>query len=609
MALYRLDATYQQGGTDPGTHLSWTWPTKQTLQNRVVRLYLQRSPTKNNWPLQPFFVKSSGAVLASTDEAGWTTVKTWTLSGTLSGTMTYTDPVGPPSPVYNYRLIGYYAIPQEFITTYVEVDWATATVTTQVSGTCVLQRMFGSTQTYGSIQPYCVAVDSQNNVIIGGLYLYNSDFGDGVLYGTNGNNSTDSFIAKYSPTGTLLWVKTLGQISVDGIMGLVVLSDDTIVALGYSYIGQFAANIDIGSGAQNWYGQTDIFLCKLASVDGAFIWTKPIGTDASDGSKEVMCMAKDANDNIYLASQFALGLPTIGSVTSDLQLSQVGGTTLAKPLGSPNTCLIKLNSSAVYQWAVAIGGSDSTSQIFPAGIAFDTSNNPILYVQWKNSISAGGAVLTNTSKSDTLFIKYSATDGSFIFQRRIGEGAGTVRAKGIASYKADGSFVIVGETASATSQVDFGDGIVTGAQGGQLFVAKYTQDNVFMSKYILQVGDTPPSAMCVAVDSFGSIFFLGLVTGLIDFGDGHFILGETGGQDMFRMKRDQSNNLVYVIRDGPAGEIGKAACFRHNDENLIVVGSCGAPVKNAPGNLHTGATNIIFTPNVYNNAWFCQFSA
>lgn len=508
----------------------------------------------------------------------------------------------PPANGADYQVFG-------VTTTGQTIDSVIANVSRQVSGTCLLQRMFGGTTTAASIQPYSITVDSNNNVIVAGLFLYGCDFGDGSIKTPNGGSNSDGFVAKYNPAGTLLWIKTIGQISVDGIMSVRVLSDGSVLVFGYSNMDIVAGSYDIGTGTtQASYGGADLFLVKISAA-GAFVFTKVFGTNAGEGGKGNMWMELDSSDNIYLASAFAQGAGPGGQPVNDLNLEQLGGTSLAKATGIRSTCLIKLNSAAVHQWSIAIGGTGASAEVYPRGIAFDSNQNPILHMEWINSISAGGGAFTNSAKNDCLFAKYSKTNGAYIFQRRIGTGAGTVRGKGIASSPVDGSFIIIGEMAGTASSADFGDGIPTvGHPGGQTYLAKYTGANVFVSKYIFSTEDTPPSAMAVGVNSQGFIYFIGLATGFVDFGDGHFISGEQGGQDMFIMKRDPNNALVSVKLTGPQGEIGTCICFRNGDGNYLIGGSCGAVIKGSSGGLKTGASTIITIPTVYNNAWYCQFT-
>src|SRR4051812_36673311 len=55
---------------------------------------------------------------------------------------------------------------------------------------------------------YQTRVDSDGNVIIAGIFSTTANFGGGVSLRSSGQS--DGFVAKYSSTGTLIWVHQFG---------------------------------------------------------------------------------------------------------------------------------------------------------------------------------------------------------------------------------------------------------------------------------------------------------------------------------------------------------------------------------------------------------------
>src|ERR1043166_3824090 len=105
-----------------------------------------------------------------------------------------------------------------------------------------------------------VAVDSQGNVIVAGDFSGTADFGGMILTAPDpyGVWAADMFVAKYSPSGSLLWVKSFGGAS--GDMGNAVAvdgSDNIILAGGLSSYG-----VNFGSGIT--LSGIDMVLVKLS---------------------------------------------------------------------------------------------------------------------------------------------------------------------------------------------------------------------------------------------------------------------------------------------------------------------------------------------------------
>ena len=116
------------------------------------------------------------------------------------------------------------------------------------------------------------ATDPAGNVVVTRYFSGNANFGPGGPRTSQG--SGDAFVARYSPTGTLLWFRDLGGTQTDA--GLGVASD----AAGNVYVtGSFQGQATFGTGASatlTALGQTDAFALKLDS-SGAFQWVHDFG--------------------------------------------------------------------------------------------------------------------------------------------------------------------------------------------------------------------------------------------------------------------------------------------------------------------------------------------
>ena len=173
-----------------------------------------------------------------------------------------------------------------------------------------------------------VAADSASNVYVTGRFTGTADFAPGITLTSNANGLA-AFVAKYSPTGALLWAKSVGGQEGDSI--LIDGSGNVVVA------GFFIGTTVFGAGDPNQTTLTtasssDIFLAKLDPATGNLLWVRQYGgpnyagIDADGGHQLVM----DRAGNLYLTGDFsgdvAFGPSTL---SSDFHLSlNVNGSSL-----------------------------------------------------------------------------------------------------------------------------------------------------------------------------------------------------------------------------------------------------------------------------------------
>jgi uncharacterized delta-60 repeat protein len=206
------------------------------------------------------------------------------------------------------------------------------------SGTLLWDKTLGGS---GSDYGYGIGIDSADNIIITGLC--NSD----------GAGGSDSLIAKYNSSGTLLWDKTLGGSVLDYSNGVGIDSADNIIIAGIS--------------ASDGVGGNDILIAKYNS-SGTLQWGKTLGGTMNDQGNGV---GIDSADNIIIA-----------------------GATSGDAAGGWGVLVAKYNSSGTLLWDKTLG---STTNEFGWGVAVDSANNII--------------VTGNDANNDALIAKLSP-DGS-----------------------------------------------------------------------------------------------------------------------------------------------------------------------------------------------------
>jgi hypothetical protein len=351
---------------------------------------------------------------------------------------------------------------------------------------------------------YGVAVDSQNNIVVTGIYSWTMDFGGGTALAghldATGNSWGDMYVAKYSASGALSWargyggtgqdmafsvaVDASGNIFLGGMINNSVTFDSITLNAGYDDI----ALVKISSSgsvlwAKNWGGANDdrpfsvavdrsgdlvvsgvcsaladlgggpislagMFLAKYSGADGSYRWAKTFAGGTGAG------VATDPNTGNVVFTGSLGGLTDLG-----------GGA-----LGPGGIFLAAYNSSGVYQWAKCFNVSGFTSTDCGYGVVVDGSGN----------ITFTGQVATSPVSFDGMkgwyggvntFTSSFSSSGAFRWAMRAG-GSGQGMGRAIALDNA--GHVMTGGTFSGTT--DFGGISMTAPAGsGPAFLGCYTQ--------------------------------------------------------------------------------------------------------------------------------------
>lgn len=240
-----------------------------------------------------------------------------------------------------------------------------------------------------------ITSDSSGNIYIGG-------YTTGNLGETNGGGN-DTFIVKYDSSGTLLWIKQLGDTAEGTIIGAGDSDGSDIVggiatdASGNIYIGGFTyGNLGEPNG-----GSSDVFVAKYNS-SGTLLWIKQLGdtsegtiiaAGAADGSDEVTSVTTDASGNVYLG----------GFTTGSLGETNGGG-------GNYDAFIVKYDSNGNFQWVKQLGATAEGTVIAAGAADVDDVVNAIT-TDASGNIYIGGYTEgdlgeTNGGGSDTFIVKF-----------------------------------------------------------------------------------------------------------------------------------------------------------------------------------------------------------
>lgn len=434
-----------------------------------------------------------------------------------------------------------------------------------------------------------VAVDSAGNVITAGRFFGKADLDsreDTLILDGNGY-----FIAKYDPTGKIIWGVQLapvndffltGDIATDGQgnvyatgyfkgnvdfdpgQGTVMLSkfgnyDVFILKLDADGIFQWAKqfggpNDDFGTGlsiqGSNIYltgayqrfmefgagqaqlsltaiGRQDVFVAKL-NTDGNVLWTKSLGGYGDDIGRTI---SVGASGNVYISGYFSSNGDFDPAEEEEFTLFWGGG---------DDTFIVKLDGNGSFVWARSVGGKNSDRSV---RIGIDQNEHIYVtgdfYESGDFDPSPKNLKLTSMGKKDIFILKLNS-GGDLLWANSFGgESDDEVRSMTIDNR---GNLYLTG---AFTGRVDFDPGVETvelkadttyaGMMDG--FVMNLTSDGKF--RWARPFGsEYNDIGYAIAADKQMNVFITGMFKGKVDFdpSDDTLHLSASGGDDYFLLK-------------------------------------------------------------------------
>ena len=138
----------------------------------------------------------------------------------------------------------------------------------------------------------CVTVDLNQDIYVTGIFSSTANFDTETLESIGG---TDMFVAKYSTSGSLIWIKHAGGSDSDIVAGIGTDVYGDIYITGY-----FQDSFEIENNLLISRGDRDIFIIKMNTA-GSLIWLKHQGSELSDISAS---LAIDPNQKLYITGFF-----------------------------------------------------------------------------------------------------------------------------------------------------------------------------------------------------------------------------------------------------------------------------------------------------------------
>lgn len=374
-----------------------------------------------------------------------------------------------------------------------------------------------------------LARDTQGNLYVGGGFEGATDFDPGPGFQIlNSVGGEDGYIAKYSPSGDLLWVRRFGGIGTDEVADVSVDFAGNVYAGGV-FTGQANTLPTTGPTIVSDGSATDGFLLAL-DPSGTVRWALPVGGSQDDAVRGVAATSG--------------GYVTItGTFRSVADFSRNGAPTRLTSQGGTDAFLASYLGLGVLQWARGIGGLAEES-VSLGGLSLDSQDGPVMLGRFSGTVDfdpgAGTASRNSISAADVFLARYDAA-GAFTSVAALG-GQGSLTGVRVL-VDLNGSALVTGSFAGS---IDFDPGagahaLASFGQNGATdgFVARYSPVGAFLwvSRFgeSTTVPDRSNSGTALALDPLDRVLVAGRFFGSPDFdpGDSAFRLTSLGEADAF----------------------------------------------------------------------------
>ncbi|MCH9653449.1 MAG: SBBP repeat-containing protein [Planctomycetes bacterium] len=350
---------------------------------------------------------------------------------------------------------------------------------------------------------YGVAVDQAGNSYVTGHFQSPTfQIGDKTF---KNHGDYDYFIAKYDPTGKLLWAESAGGKGYDYGHGIAVTPE------GECYVaGTFAGAVTIG-GSQSKHKQGSSMFVARYDTDGKMLWSQMAGNGRRQSGHQI---AVDHQGNCYLC----------GLMTGIVELA---GQPMGTDTKQQDIFLAKLSPAGKFVWSANSGGQANG---LSTGVAVDKSGNCYLTGMFKNEAKFGKSTLKSAGEYD-IFVARINVDGTPGWAYS-GGGKKIDYGLGIAVDQSGNCYV----TGEFTDDVNFMGKHLTKLGGRDLFITRFSPEGK-LDWLEMMGGDKSDLSYAIAVDDNNHCFISGAFSPSTQY-QNHKLVSR-GSNDIFLIKLSQ----------------------------------------------------------------------
>jgi len=409
----------------------------------------------------------------------------------------------------------------------------------------------------GRDQPQSIKSDQAGNVVVAGTFVGTPiEFSDSDIV-LHGSDSTDIYLYKKSPSGTLLWATVLFSQGHDHVNDIGVDSEGNIFVVGW-----FRKPISMGAGDNaatlTSAGRKDAFVAKY-SPEGQLLLAYALGDGGND---EFLTISFDHEDNLVLSGRFFSDVDFDFSETTYIE-SCNGLVFLTLTTDLELISLFNLNNKDVYPTAVIYT---------PAGEMLIAGRH-----QAAISLPTGGGVMHAFGAMDGGFVMKLDNNNEFLWSITIGgplfQMVNDMKLSQNGDVYIAGGFTkmttFYGSTEFYTYQSD--------SESNDVFFAKLSSEGAF--DWINVIGGPAFDEVTgLELDANGHLILVGRYYDTMDFDPSLATVTHT----------PQGNAASYVVMYTPEGEYISAQSFQNSS--------------------YSGASGIALSPTneLFVTGWFAE---
>lgn len=369
---------------------------------------------------------------------------------------------------------------------------------------------------------------------------------------TGTDAATDIALAKYTPSGRLLWATALkGDLS-DLAYSAAVSPDGASIYVVGSFEGSLDFDPTAGIDTRTATGLRDAFLAKYGTATGNLQWAITFGGTGIDAAFDV---AVDAQDNVFIS----------GIYNSVVDFDPSSGSALVTTQGlSDNFLACYRGADGAFVWVNPLGGiQEDYRGTGGTGVAVDNAGGVYVTGLYSGSADfnpdpATDFPLAAIGGFDHFVARYETTTGAFFWASGFGGTGNEFAGIGSIVFSPNGTVVITGGfegTAEAYptpgTVIDAGgnlDALLAGFDSG-------TGDNVWAVGFGSNQVD---AGIRLAVDNVNELYVTGSFTSISDFDPlqpSQFLIeakGQAGASDVFVGKYGPVGNFIWAVSAGAA---------------------------------------------------------
>lgn len=360
-----------------------------------------------------------------------------------------------------------------------------------------------------------IAADS-SGIYITGWYGATCTFGTITLTGSG------VFIAKYDPSGICIWARK----GTDGTISSIFINKDGTLNIAGNFVKRMCLRGNGDSIVVNGFSvdAQSMFIAKYSS-NGDILWLKMAG-----GAPCPDCghPYNSINGPVFLANDSSLNSYVVGYFT----LSAIfGNDTITSP--DADIFLAKYDKEGNFQWIKIYGGNNSE---IPSAIALDHSGNVFLTGHFNTTTTFGSTTLS--SSNIDLFLTKIDNSGNVLWSE-----AGQITLGGSADalyLKPNGNIILTG---GFKGNMTLGSLTTVNSANGDVFIAELNSSGIgiwsIKSNDLVSYGKG--GGRGIITDTSGNCYVTGFYDGTVAFGDSTF----TG-----------SMGNVFITKVNPSSTVG-----------------------------------------------------